>query len=44
MPSLSEVLIISAINTTIDGRICFNKLGGIGLSPQFLFGVDRIIF
>ena len=44
MPSLSEVLIISAIVLTIDGKICFNRLIGIGLSSQFLFGVDRIIF
>ena len=44
MPSLSEVLIISAINATIDGRICFNKLVGIGSRSQFLFCVDSIIF
>ena len=44
MPSLSEVLIISAIVLTIDGKICFNRLVGIGSSSQFLFGVDQIIF
>ena len=44
MPSLSKVLIISAIVLTIDGRICFNRLVGIGSRSQFLFGVDWIIF
>ena len=44
MPSLSEVLIISAIVLTIDGRICFNRLVGIGSRSQFIFGVDQIIF
>ena len=43
MTSLSEVLIISAMIQTIDGRICFNRLVRIGLSSQFLFGADRMI-
>ena len=44
MQSLSEVLIISAMILTIYGGICFNRLVRIGLSSQFLFGVDRMIF
>ena len=43
-PSLSDVLIISAIVLTIDGRICFSKLVGMGSRSQLLFGVDQIIF
>ena len=44
MPFLSKVLMISAMISTIDGRICFNKLVGIGSSSQVLLGVDRMIF
>ena len=44
MLSLSEVLIISAMILTINGRTFFNRLIGIGSSSWFLFGVDRMIF
>ena len=43
VPSLSEMLIMSAMIVTIDGRICVSKLVGIGSRSQFLFAVDRMI-
>ena len=43
MPTLSELLMISAINGIIDGRICFNRLVGTELRSQFLLGVDWMI-
>ena len=43
MPTLSELLMISAINGIIDGRIYFNRLVGTGMRSQFLLGVDWMI-
>ena len=40
MPTLSELLMIYAINGIMDGRICYSRLVGTGLRSQFLLGVD----